>query len=77
MPERTLSVWNKLNLGAGWGAGLALIYQPDSFTSFNNTVKLPAFAGADGALYYTYACGKTRLALNLENLFDKRYLPHG
>jgi catecholate siderophore receptor len=75
VPERTFSVWNKLNLGAGWAAGLALIYQSDSFTSFNNTVKLPAFARADGALYYAFVGGKTRLALNVENLFNRRYFP--
>jgi catecholate siderophore receptor len=63
------------NLGAGWGAGLGLIYQDESFTSFNNTVTLPSFTRVDGGLYYTFAGGKTRLQLNVENLFDKKYFP--
>jgi len=75
VPEHTLSLWNRLTLGGGWGAGLGLIYQGDSYTSFNNTVKLPAFARADGAIYYAFAGGKTRVALNVENLFDKKYFP--
>jgi catecholate siderophore receptor len=75
VPEHALSVWNKFNLGSGWGTGLGVIYQSESYTSFNNTVKLPGFTRFDGAVYYTFAGGKTRLALNIENLADKKYYP--
>jgi catecholate siderophore receptor len=75
VPEHAFSLWNKFALGGGWGAGLGVIHQSDSYTSFNNTVKLPRFTRADGALYYTFADGKTRLALNVENLFNKEYFP--
>jgi catecholate siderophore receptor len=75
VPGNTFSLWNKVALGEGWAAGLGLIHQSSSFTSFNNTVTLPAFSRADGALFYAFADGKTRLALNVENLFDKRYFP--
>lgn len=75
VPDHMLSIWNKLALGPNWSVGLGVVYQSDSYTSFNNTVKLPAFARADGALYYAFADGKTRLALNVENLFDKKYFP--
>ena len=43
VPENTFSLWNQFDLGGGWGTGLGLIYQDESFTSFNNTVTLPAF----------------------------------
>jgi len=69
------SMWNRFDMGNGWGSGLGLIYQSSSYTSFNNTVKLPGFVRADGALYYSFAGGKTRLALNVENLFDRKYFP--
>jgi catecholate siderophore receptor len=69
------SMWNRFDMGNGWGSGLGLIYQSSSYTSFNNTVKLPGFARADGALYCSFAGGKTRLALNVENLFDRKYFP--
>lgn len=75
VPEHTLSVWNKLALGGGWSAGLGLVYQSESFTSFDNTVTLPSFTRADGAIYYAFADGKTRVALNVENLSDKKYYP--
>jgi catecholate siderophore receptor len=74
-PENTFSLWNMFGLGNGWGAGLGLIYQDESFTSFNNTVTIPAFTRVDGGVYYAFAGGKTRLQLNVENLFDKKYFP--
>ena len=75
VPENTLSLWNKFDIAAGWSAGLGLIYQDESFTSFNNTVKLPSFTRVDGGVFHTFAGGKTRLALNIENMFDKKYFP--
>jgi catecholate siderophore receptor len=75
VPDDMFSFWNKFALGAGWGAGLGVIRQSSSYTSFNNTVTLPGFTRVDGALYYTFAAGRTRLALNVENLFDKKYFP--
>lgn len=75
VPDDALSIWNKFNLGNGWGAGLGVVYQSDSYASFTNDVKLPAFTRTDGALYYTFADGKTRLALNVENLFNRTYFP--
>ena len=74
VPENTFSLWNKFDIGEKWGAGLGLIYQSSSFTSFNNTVKLPGFERVDAALYYAID-RKTRLALNVENLFDEKYYP--
>ncbi|HEV7803026.1 MAG TPA: TonB-dependent siderophore receptor, partial [Burkholderiales bacterium] len=75
VPDDTFSVWNKFALGGGWDAGLGVIHQSSSYTSFNNTVTLPGFTRVDGALYYTFAGGRTRIALNVENLFDKKYFP--
>ncbi|MBI5912491.1 MAG: TonB-dependent siderophore receptor [Betaproteobacteria bacterium] len=75
LPENTLSVWNRFDVGNGWGAGLGVVYQADSFATLDNVVTLPAFTRTDGAIYYTFAGGKTRLALNLENLFDRKYFP--
>ena len=74
-PNNTLSLWNRFEHGGGWGSGLGLIYQDESFTSLDNTVKLPAFTRVDGAVYYAFAGGKTRLAFNLENMFNKKYYP--
>lgn len=74
-PENTASLWNRFDLGGGWGAGLGLIRQGESFASISNTVKLPAYTRVDGALYYTFGGGRTRVALNVENLGNRRYWP--
>ena len=75
VPRNTVSLWNRFEIGGGWAAGLGLIRQGASFASISNTVKLPAFTRADGALYYTFPDAKTRVALNVENLTDRRYYP--
>ena len=74
-PEHTFSLWNKYDFGSGWAAGLGLIFQGSSFAAVDNTVTLPSFTRADGAVYYSFRDHKTRLALNVENMFDKRYYP--
>ena len=52
-----------------------MIHQSSSYTSFNNTVQLPAFTRFDGAVFYEFSDRKTRLALNVENLLSKKYFP--
>jgi catecholate siderophore receptor len=75
VPMNTFSFWNKFDLGSGWGTGLGVIYQGDSYATVSNTVQLQSFYRVDGAVYYTFPSGKTRIALNIENLFDKEYFP--
>jgi catecholate siderophore receptor len=75
VPQNMASIWNRFDVGNGWGTGLGVIYQGDSYATLDNRITLPAFARADGALYYAFAGGKTWLALNVENLFDKKYFP--
>lgn len=41
-----------------------------AYAALDNRITLPAFARADGALFYSFASGRTRLALNVKNLFD-------
>jgi len=73
VPEHQLSLWNRVSFGPRWGAGLGVIYQSSSFATLDNVVELPGFARADAALYYTFADAKTRLALNVENVLDRKY----
>jgi catecholate siderophore receptor len=75
VPENTLSVWNRFDFGQQWGAGLGLIYQSASYASISNSVKLPGFSRVDSAIYYAMQGGKSRIALNVENVFDRNYYP--
>lgn len=73
VPKRAASWWNRVELGGGWAVGLGLVYQSSVYANTaSNAVTLPAFSRADGAIYYQID-KKTRLALNVENLFDRRY----
>jgi catecholate siderophore receptor len=75
VPRNAVSLWNRFELGAGWGAGLGVVYQDEVYASISNAVRLPGFTRTDGAVYYTFAGGKARAALNIENLGDRRYHP--
>ena len=75
VPRNMASLWNRFNLGEGWGTGLGLIYQGASYTSFNNTVTLPSFYRVDGAVYYAFSGRKAWLQFNVENILNKRYYP--
>ncbi len=74
-PEHTLSLWNRFDAAGGWGAGLGVIYQSSSYATISNAVTLPAFTRLDGALFYSFRDGQSRLALNLENITDRKYFP--
>jgi catecholate siderophore receptor len=74
-PGNAFSLWNRFDVGGGWGAGLGVIRQGASFASIANTVRLPAFTRVDGAIFYAFDGGRMRVALNVENLGDRRYYP--
>ena len=75
VPRNTFSLWNRYEVGSGWSVGLGIVHQGDSFASISNAVTLPAFTRADAAAYYVFPGGKTRVALNVENLTDRSYNP--
>ncbi len=73
VPSNAFSLWNRVDLSDGWAVGLGLVHQTSVYAQTStNAVTLPAFTRADGAVYYQIDA-KTRLALNVENLFDRRY----
>jgi catecholate siderophore receptor len=72
VPRTTVSLWNKLELSAMVGAGLGIVRQSAMYAAIDNTVALPAFTRADGALFLGLP-GDFRAQLNVENLFDTRY----
>ncbi|HEY8244203.1 MAG TPA: TonB-dependent receptor, partial [Casimicrobiaceae bacterium] len=74
-PENTFSLWNRFDLPCNWGGGIGVIRQSEAFASITNAVRLPAFTRVDGAVYYTFNGGRSRLALNVENLGDREYYP--
>ena len=74
VPRNAATWWNKVELSGRWALGLGLVYQADTYASTTNAVTLPAFTRTDAAVYYTFG-QQSRLSLNVENLFDRRYYP--
>ncbi|MFL5383254.1 MAG: TonB-dependent receptor [Longimicrobiaceae bacterium] len=72
VPHRTMSLWNRVQLAPAVGVGLGVVRQGDMFAAIDNTVTLPRFTRADGALFLRInpALGAQ---VNVENLFDERY----
>ena len=54
---------------------MGVVYQGESFTSISNAVRIPAYTRVDGAVFYAFNRGRSRLALNVENLADRKYYP--
>jgi catecholate siderophore receptor len=72
VPHRTVSLWNRVQVVPAIGVGLGVVRQSDMFAAIDNTVILPGFTRADGALFLRInpALGAQ---VNVENLFDERY----
>ena len=75
VPEHLFSLWNRVTLGASWAAGLGFVYQSTSFATLDNRVELPGFARTDAAVYCAVAGGRASAAVNVENVFDRKYTP--
>ncbi len=73
VPRTTASLWNRLALTRGVGAGLGLVHQASMYAAIDNTVTLPAFTRVDAALFVALPLG-LRAQFNLENAFDRRYV---
>jgi catecholate siderophore receptor len=72
VPEHSFSVWNRYDWSSNWGAGVGLIHRSKVFTTTDNLVSLPGFVRVDAALYHRLS-EQTRIQLNIENIFDKKY----
>jgi catecholate siderophore receptor len=72
VPERTLSLWNRVQLHRSLGVGLGVIHQSEMFAAIDNTVTLPAFTRYDAGLFIRLA-PLVSAQVNVENLRNVRY----
>ena len=54
------------------GVGVGIVRRTDMFATISDTVTLPGYTRADAAVFWTLTA-KTRVQLNVENLFDATY----
>ena len=78
VPRRTLAVWNRVQVLPSIGVGLGVVHQTKMYAAIDNTVTLPGFTRADGAVFVRLTPALSA-QVNVENLFDERYYPtsHG
>ena len=73
-PEHMVSLWNRFDVTAKLDLALGVTYQDSYFVREDNAVEVPGYTRADAAAYYDLG-DRTRLQLNVENLFDTDYFP--
>jgi catecholate siderophore receptor len=73
VPRHTFSLWNRYQFARRAGAGLGVLYRTDMFAAIDDTVTLPGYLRADAAVFFVLT-EKLRLQMNVENLFDVRYV---
>ena len=72
MPYNQFAWWNKYQFTQMWSAGLGIIYFGNSFTSSDDTVRMPGFVRFDAGIYAKI--DETWSAqLTVENIFNKGY----
>ena len=72
VPRHTFSLWNNYQLLPRVGAGVGIIHRTDMFAAIDDAVILPGYTRADAAVFFSLS-ERTRLQVNVENLFDRIY----
>jgi len=72
VPHQTFSLWNNYRVLPRLSAGLGLLARTSMFAAIDNTVRLPGYARADAAVFYSLT-ERIRLQANVENLLNHRY----
>jgi catecholate siderophore receptor len=74
-PRHSANLWVTKKIEGGYRAGAGINYVADRFANPGNTVVLPGFTTVDAMLGYRLA--KLDLQLNLNNIFDRKYIVSG
>ena len=73
VPLNMFSLWNKFDVYDGLSIGVGYLYQAHSFAAADNAVRLPSFSRFDAGVFYQIN-ETIRAQVNIENLFDRRYI---
>ncbi|KQQ40849.1 TonB-dependent receptor [Methylobacterium sp. Leaf125] len=73
VPFNSVSLWNKFDITPEFGLGIGVIHQTHTFATSDDTVRLPSYTRFDLGLFYQVS-ESVRAQVNIENLFDRRYI---
>jgi catecholate siderophore receptor len=74
LPEHQVGAWARYDFSDRLGLGLGVVHQGSQFTTYSNTVRLPAYTRVDAAAFFTVT-DRVSVQLNVENLTDAAYYP--
>jgi catecholate siderophore receptor len=72
VPRHAVSLWNTYQVLPRLGLAAGIVKRTDVFAAVDNTVRLPGYVDVDAAAYLSLS-PRTRLQLNVGNVFDRRY----
>lgn len=73
VPFNSVSLWNKFAVTPEFSVGVGYIYQTHTFASSDDSVRLPGYSRFDLGFFYQIN-ESTRAQVNIENVFDRRYI---
>lgn len=73
VPFNALTVWNKFELTPEFSLGIGYIQTGHTFASSDDTVRLPGITRFDLGLFYQFS-DNVRAQVNIENIFDRKYI---
>ncbi len=73
LPRNTFSMWSRYDFTPKYGAAFGVIHRSDMFASTDNTVRVQGFTRVDAALYAQLS-RQVRAQVNIENIFDTKYI---
>ncbi|MBX9931620.1 MAG: TonB-dependent siderophore receptor [Methylobacterium sp.] len=73
VPFNTITLWNKFDVTREFSFGIGYINQTHTYASSDNTVRQPGFSRFDLGLFYRVN-DFVRAQVNIENLFDRKYI---
>ena len=73
VPINAFTLWNKFELTKQFSVGVGVLNYTHTFAASDNTVRLPGYTRIDLGLFYQVN-EFVRAQVNIENLFDRRYI---
>jgi catecholate siderophore receptor len=72
VPRTTISLWNRYQVTSRLGAALGVVHRTGMYAAVDNTVVIPAYTVADGAMYADLT-RTVRAQVNIGNLFNANH----
>ncbi|MGH1570061.1 TonB-dependent receptor [Methylobacterium sp. P31] len=73
VPFNAFTLWNKFDVTRDFSVGIGVLNYSHTFAASDNTVRLPGYTRVDLGLFYQIN-ESVRAQVNIENLFDRRYI---